>query len=164
MKRTQYVLVSQGIEIFRTFDKEVAETYMNDRNQEWLEYKYACIENHERYADNEIFMEEEEVEVETMTDAKFQEYLSGLYKKYLGRIKAKQTTLNELVYVLRRDGDDWQLNTYDTKTKNGCTCIPDVRDAFIPVRLLAKKVVAVEFDEETYEEDGIKLLLVNVED
>lgn len=52
----QYVLVSQGIEIYRTTDKAEAERMMNESNDNWYEYKVRCIENHEPYADNEVFM------------------------------------------------------------------------------------------------------------
>lgn len=57
----QYVLVSQGIEIFRTEDKELAETMKNESNDEWYKYCQECADNHERAADNEVFMYEEEV-------------------------------------------------------------------------------------------------------
>ena len=164
MIKTRYVLVSQGIKIYATYNKEQAVAMVDKANESWRKYVQKCLDDHEPYADNEIFMYEEEVEEEDMTDVRFQEHLKELYDKHLGRFKAEHTTLNELLYVLRMDDNDWQVNTYDTKTKNGCTCIPGVRDTFVPVRLLAQKVVAVEFDEETYEEDGIKLLLVNVED
>lgn len=55
----EYVLVSQGIEIYRTTDKEEAETMMNESNKSWREYVGRCIEEGERPADNEMFMYEE---------------------------------------------------------------------------------------------------------
>ena len=61
----QYVLVSQGIEIYRTTDKTEAERMMNESNANWREYVARCIENHERPADNEVFLyveNDEEVE------------------------------------------------------------------------------------------------------
>lgn len=57
--KKEYVLVSQGIEIYRTIDKEEAEKIMNESNKEWYEYREKCAENGERPADNEIFMYEE---------------------------------------------------------------------------------------------------------
>lgn len=54
----EYVLVSQGIEIYRTTDKKEAETMMNESNKSWREYVERCIENWERPADNEVFMYE----------------------------------------------------------------------------------------------------------
>lgn len=58
----QYVLVSQGIEIFRTDCKEEAESIMNAENEEWYEYVQSCLDEYEPYSDNEIFMCEEYVE------------------------------------------------------------------------------------------------------
>lgn len=55
----KYVLVSQGIAIYETYDKMEAEEYMNSANKEWLEYVQECFDNNEPYADNEIFMYEE---------------------------------------------------------------------------------------------------------
>lgn len=58
-KAKEYVLVSQGIEIYRTTDKEEAEKMMNESNKSWREYVERCIEEGERPADNEVFMYEE---------------------------------------------------------------------------------------------------------
>lgn len=55
----QYVLVSQGIEIFRTDDKAFAENMMNEQNEDYYRYCEECAENNERVADNEVFMFEE---------------------------------------------------------------------------------------------------------
>lgn len=57
----QYVLVSQGIEIYRTSDKLEAEIMMFDSNAEWYEYCQQCYDNNEAPADNEVFMYEEDV-------------------------------------------------------------------------------------------------------
>lgn len=100
-----------------------------------------------------------------MNNKKFQKMLEEMYGKYSFISKTRIKTLNELVYVLRMNGRltgvNWQLNI---ENENGCTCIPGVMDSFIPVRDLAKGVVSVEFDEETYNEFGIHLLMVEVED
>ena len=55
----EYVLVSQEIEIYRTTNKEEAEKMMNESNKSWRKYVERCIEEHEPYADNEVFMYEE---------------------------------------------------------------------------------------------------------
>lgn len=57
---TKYVLVSQGIKIFETYDKNEAIAMMCAGNDKWLDYKQECLDNHEPYADNEIEMFEEE--------------------------------------------------------------------------------------------------------
>lgn len=99
-----------------------------------------------------------------MTNKEFQKQLEEMYNQYSFIKNRKQKTLNELVYVLRMSGENWQLNTVRDDISNGFGCIPGVQDSFIPVKDLAQKVVSVEFDEETWEEFGIKLLLVKVED
>lgn len=55
----QYVLVSQGVEIYRTSDKTKALNMMYERNVNWRGYCERCIETGERPADNEVFMYEE---------------------------------------------------------------------------------------------------------
>ena len=42
-----YVLVSQGIEIFRTTCKEEAEKIMNESNKEFYNYKQCCLDNYD---------------------------------------------------------------------------------------------------------------------
>lgn len=99
-----------------------------------------------------------------MTNADFQKELKKMYSGYVGIASRKHKTLNELVYVLRMSGEDYQLNTIDKSKPGTFCCIPGVQETFIPVRDLAKNVVKVEFDEETYKEMGIKLLIVTVKD
>lgn len=99
-----------------------------------------------------------------MTNKEFQTKLKKMYADFPMIAKRKQKTLNELVYVLRMAGEDYQINTYNENEPGSCTCIPDVKETFIPVKSLAQKVVSVEFDEETYEEMGIQLLLIKVKD
>lgn len=99
-----------------------------------------------------------------MTNTEFQVKLEEMYAEHPMIANRKQKTFNELVYTLRMSGENYQLNTLDKSKPNGFSCIPGVQDTFIPVRYLAQKVVSVEFDEETWEEMGIKLLIVTVED
>ena len=99
-----------------------------------------------------------------MTNQEFQVKLKEMYAKFPMIARHKQKTFNEFVYVLRMSGEDYQINTHNDNEPGSCTCIPDVRETFIPIKRLAQKVVSVEFDEETYEEMGIKLLMVKVKD
>lgn len=99
-----------------------------------------------------------------MTNAEFQVKLKNMYADFPHIARSKQKTLNELVYVLRMTGEDYQLNTFEEGRPNSWGVIPGVQETFIPVKDLAKKVVSIEFDEETYEEMGIKLLMVNLEE
>jgi hypothetical protein len=57
----QYILVSQGVELFRTFDKQESEEYKDRENSDWSDYREKCTENFEQYADNEVFIYEEDV-------------------------------------------------------------------------------------------------------
>ena len=61
----EYVLVSQGIEIYRTTDKIEAETMMNKSNEEYYEYTQRCADNYEQCADNEVEMYEEDKQYES---------------------------------------------------------------------------------------------------
>lgn len=53
---TEYVLVSQGIEIYRTKDKDEAEAMQKESNDNWQRYVNECIENGDIPADNEVFL------------------------------------------------------------------------------------------------------------
>ena len=97
-----------------------------------------------------------------MTNAEFLSKLNAMFAEYPMLAKSKVKTLNELVYVLRMQEEDYQINTEDVNRQNGFGCIPSVKEAFIPVRFLKQKIVSIEFDEEIYNEIGINLLLVKV--
>lgn len=99
-----------------------------------------------------------------MNNAEFQIKLKEMFDKFPSIARRKQKTLNELVYVLRMSGEDYQLNTKDLSNPGTFGCIPGVQDVFIPVRDLSKQVVSVEFDEEIYEEMGIQLLALEIKD
>ena len=55
----EYVLVSQGVEIFRTKDKNEAEKIQRENNEEWNKYVLKCLDIGVTPADNEIFLYEE---------------------------------------------------------------------------------------------------------
>ena len=58
---TEYVLVSQGIEIYRTRDRDEARKMVREMNKQYYKYAQMCIDNGEPYADNEVFLYEEEI-------------------------------------------------------------------------------------------------------
>lgn len=99
-----------------------------------------------------------------MNNKQFQTKLKNMYADFPMIAKRKHKTLNELIYVLRMSGEDYQINTYNDAEPGSCTCIPDLKETFIPVKSLAQTVVSVEFDEETFDEMGIQLLLIKVKD
>lgn len=55
----EYILVSQGIEIYRTADFKVAYREMEEMNQSYYAYRQHCLDIGIDYADNEVFMYEE---------------------------------------------------------------------------------------------------------
>lgn len=84
-----------------------------------------------------------------MTRAEFFGKLNKMFDKHPMIAKSNPKTLNELIYVLRMEGDrDYAISTNDG------SCIPSVRETFVPVKALAKKVLSVDWHEETDEEFG----------
>ena len=57
----KYVLVSQGIKIFETYDKQEAERIKEAENTRYYEYYQKCLDSGEEFADNEVFLYEEGV-------------------------------------------------------------------------------------------------------
>ena len=75
-----------------------------------------------------------------MTNVEFQTKLDAMFAKHPILEKSNPKSLNELIYVLRVEDDvDYQVIT------NTGMCIPSVREAFIPVTWLAKKVTSIEY-------------------
>lgn len=84
-----------------------------------------------------------------MTNAEFQTKLEAMYAKHPIIARSNPKSLNELMYVLRMEGD----RDYSISDNEG-GCIPSVRETFVPTRTLAKKVVAIEYEEFEDEYDG----------
>lgn len=53
----EFVLVSQGIEIFRTKSQEKAVNMVKESNDEYFDYQQKCYDNYERPADNYVDLE-----------------------------------------------------------------------------------------------------------
>lgn len=86
-----------------------------------------------------------------MTNAEFQEKLRQMYAEYPMIAMSKKKTVNELFYVLRMDANnDYNINIIDKTNKNIFSCIPSVKECFVPVSDLAKHVNDVIFDENDY--------------
>ena len=84
-----------------------------------------------------------------MTNVEFQKKLNKMYAKHPMIAISKQKSLNELMYVLRMEGDrDYSISTNDGG------CIPSVRETFVSTRDLAKKVTSIEWEEFEDEEYG----------
>lgn len=84
-----------------------------------------------------------------MTNVEFKEKLDAMFAKHPMIALSNPKSLNELMYVLRMEGDQ----DYSISTNDGC-CIPSVRETFVPSRDLAKKVVSIEWEEFDVEEYG----------
>lgn len=96
-----------------------------------------------------------------MTKIEFNNWLDKEFAKYPMLAKSNPKSVNELVYVLRMSEFDFCINTDDG---NGCFgCIPSVKEAFIPTRMLAPKIKSIEYDEETFEEMDMHLIMIKVE-
>lgn len=84
-----------------------------------------------------------------MTNAEFQVKLDAMYAKHPMIARSNPKSLNELMYVLRMEGD----RDYSISDNEG-GCIQSVRETFVPTRTLAKKVVAIEYEEFEDEYEG----------
>lgn len=97
-----------------------------------------------------------------MTNAEFQAKLEAMYAKHHLIARSNPKSLNELMYVLRMDGD----RDYSISDNEG-GCIPSVRETFVPTRDLARKVVSIEYEEFDDEYEGeiyhVSSILVDLE-
>lgn len=84
-----------------------------------------------------------------MTNAEFQIKLDEMYAKHPMIALSNPKSLNELLYVLRMEGD----RDYCVSTNDGM-CIPSVRETFVPSRDLTKKVISIEWEEFEDEDYG----------
>lgn len=93
-----------------------------------------------------------------MTDAEFQKKLEGMYKEHPFLNKQNPKTVNILLYILRMDKNvtDYNVNLIKDDA-DGVTCIPSVKECFVPIRHLALHVKEVECEEEDYGFDGLCL-------
>ena len=84
-----------------------------------------------------------------MANAEFMTKLDAMYAKHPMIARSNPKSLNELMYVLRMEGDrDYSISTTDG------SCIPSVRETFVSSRDLAKKVVSIEYEEFEDEYNG----------
>ena len=81
--------------------------------------------------------------------------LNAIAAKHPMIAKSNPISLNELVYMLRMDDEDYCISD------NEGGCIPSVKETFIPTRLLAKKIKSVEWDEEANKMSDTNVIFVN---
>ena len=84
-----------------------------------------------------------------MTNAEFMVKLEAMYAKHPMIARSNPKSINELMYVLRMEGD----RDYSISDNEG-GCIPSVRETFVPTRTLARKVVSIEYEEFEDEYEG----------
>ena len=98
-----------------------------------------------------------------MTNAEFQTKLEAMFAKHPMIARSNPKSLNELMYVLRMEGD----RDYSISANDG-SCIPSIRETFVPSRELAKKITSIEYEEFEDEYDGevyhCSTILVDLED
>lgn len=95
-----------------------------------------------------------------MTNVEFMTKLDAMYAKHPMIARSNPKSLNELMYVLRMEGD----RDYAISTNHGM-CIPSVRETFVPSRDLVKKVLSIEWEEFEDEEFGAcGAIIVDLED
>jgi len=90
-----------------------------------------------------------------MTKTEFLVRLNKILKKHPMIAKSNPMSLNELVYMLRMENEDWCISD------NIGGCIPSVKETFVPTRLLAKKIKSIEWDEEANRMSDINVIFVN---
>ena len=97
-----------------------------------------------------------------MTNEEFKDWLAGEFSKHrLLNLSWKRgvVSLNELVYVLRMSGKDFNINMTDPDEPS-FGMIPSVQETFIPTRDLARKIAKIEYEE--FDNDGVVVPLINV--
>ena len=96
-----------------------------------------------------------------MTQKDFEERLENLFENHR-LINQTNPTFNELVYILRQDVIDYNISIPPYKKNGAWSCIPSVRECFIPVRTLAMHVAEIKFEEETTAEIDMICLTVHL--
>lgn len=96
-----------------------------------------------------------------MTKADFFNRLNAMIAECPIIAKSKRKTVNELLYVLRMDKEnDYNISIKDTTANNQWTCIPSVKECFVPIRTLSKHIKSVEFDDGDYECEEVCITVV----
>ena len=90
-----------------------------------------------------------------MTRGEFFTKLNEMLKKYPLIAKSNPISLNELVYMLRMDDEDYCISD------NVGGCIPSVKETFVPTKWLAKKIKAINWDEDANNESDTNVVYVD---
>lgn len=81
-----------------------------------------------------------------MTNVEFQDRLAKMYADNPFIARSKKKTVNEIFYLLRMDKE----NDYNiSMVEDGVwTCVPSVKECFVPVKSLARHVKSIVCDDE----------------
>ena len=81
-----------------------------------------------------------------MTNVEFQDRLAKMYAENPFIARSKKKTVNEIFYLLRMDKE----NDYNiSMVEDGVwTCVPSVKECFVPVKSLARHVKSIVCDDE----------------
>ena len=79
--------------------------------------------------------------------------LNGIIKKHPMIARSKVLSVNELVYMLRFEDEEYNISLIE---KDGnWSCIPSARETFISSKTLALKIASIDFDVESCNEEMI---------
>ena len=133
MNDKEFVLVSQGIEIYRTKSQENAVNMVKEYNDEYFNYLQKCYDNYERPADNYVDLEieysnekDKDKEIERLNNIikgvrEERDYLYNKYSteaKYLAeKLEKANNIINELEKYIKEScwKDDWGVETIYVK-------------------------------------------------
>ena len=98
-----------------------------------------------------------------MTNEEFKQWIDDELDKHPIMRHSPPFTINELVWVLRQDLFDYSLNWANKGKGTGWTCVPSVKECFIPAKDLGRKMTIKEYTEEeidgtTYRNLELKLV------
>jgi len=89
-----------------------------------------------------------------MTRSEFFKKLNGIIAKHPMIAKSNPISLNEFVYVLRMEDEDYSISD------NVGGCIPSVKETFVPTKWLAKKIKAIDWDEDVNNESDTNVIFI----
>ena len=88
-----------------------------------------------------------------MTHEAFLKWFDEKCKEHMILRHKPPFTVNELVWVLRQQPDDYSLSWSIKSKDGGWTCVPSVRECFIPAKDLGCKMEIKSYTEDEY--DGV---------
>jgi hypothetical protein len=92
-----------------------------------------------------------------MTKSKLFSKMEKMLEKHPMIAKSKVLSVNELVYMLRFEDEEYNISLIE---KDGnWSCIPSARETFIGTKTLALKIASIDFDVEGCNEEMICMIV-----